>query len=252
MGVLAEKIKNWLGQLKMKITGAGAPGEDEYDIRLRKHRRTTYIRTILICAAGILLFFVIRYMVIHHSYSSYEVIESEEQMDTISTYSYVNGNVLRYSSDGASLLKKDMQEIWSYAFNMTQPVVDVCGDTILIYDKRGTLIHICDSKGAIGSFNANMPILTARVSKNGTVAAILDMQDESEIQYYNAQGQVIAAVNVSARETGSPAALAISEDGKYMAVSYVTVSGGAVGTKLVFYDFRDSTSQRKLSDGSEG
>lgn len=111
MGVLAEKIKNWLGQLKMKITGAGAPGEDEYDIRLRKHRRTTYIRTILICAAGILLFFVIRYMVIHHSYSSYEVIESEEQMDTISTYSYVNGNVLRYSSDGASLLKKDMQEI---------------------------------------------------------------------------------------------------------------------------------------------
>ena len=52
MSVLAEKIKNWLGQLKMKITGAGAPGEDEYDIRLRKHRRTMYIRTILICTAG--------------------------------------------------------------------------------------------------------------------------------------------------------------------------------------------------------
>ena len=163
MGALAEKLKNWLGQLKMMLTGAPSPGEDEYDIRLRKHRRRIYIRTALICAAGVLLFFLIRYMVIHHTYSSYEVIESEEQMDTISTYSYVNGNVLRYSSDGASLLKKDMQEIWSYAFNMTQPVVDVCGDTILIYDKRGTLIHICDSKGAIGSFNANMPILSASV-----------------------------------------------------------------------------------------
>lgn len=246
MGALAEKLKNWLGQLKMMLTGAPSPGEDEYDIRLRKHRRRIYIRTALICAAGVLLFFLIRYMVIHHTYSSYEVIESEEQMDTISTYSYVNGNVLRYSSDGASLLKKDMQEIWSYAFNMTQPVVDVCGDTILIYDKRGTLIHICDSKGAIGSFNANMPILSARVSKNGTVAAILDLQDESEIQYYNAQGQVIAAVNVSARETGSPTALDISDDGKYMAVSYVTVSGGAVGSKLVFYDFRDSTSDEHV------
>ena len=139
-----------------------------------------------------------------------------------------------------------MQEIWRYAFNMTQPVVDVCGDTILISDKRGTLIHICNSKGAVGSFNANMPILSARVSKGGTVAAILDMQGESEIQYYNAQGQVIAAVNVSARETGSPAALAISDDGKYLAVSYVTVSGGAVGSKLVFYDFRDSASDEHV------
>ena len=247
MGGLAEKIKKWIGQLKMKIAGQGAHDEDEYDIRLRQHRRRTYIRTALICGACMLLFFVIRYMVIHHSYSSYEVIESEEQMDTISTYRYVDGNVLRYSSDGASLLKKDMQEIWSYAFNMTQPVVDVCGDTILIYDKRGTLIHICDSKGAIGSFNANMPILSARVSKNGTVAAILDMQGESEIQYYNAQGQMIAAVNVSMRETGSPTALSISEDGKYMAVSYVTVSDGAVGSKLVFYDFRDSASDEHVS-----
>ena len=31
-----------------------------------------------------------------------------------------------------------------------------------------------------------------------------------------------------------------------MAVSYVTVSGGAVGSKLVFYDFRDSTSDEHV------
>lgn len=43
-----------------------------------------------------------------HTYSDYRVEHSREKTDNVSKYEYVDGYVLKYSSDGAELLRKDL------------------------------------------------------------------------------------------------------------------------------------------------
>ena len=75
--------------------------EDEFGIRLRKHKRAMYIRTALLIVLGIALIFVLINIYTHWTYRSYEVIESEDVFDSVSGYVAIHDRVLRYSPDGA-------------------------------------------------------------------------------------------------------------------------------------------------------
>ena len=91
-----------------------------------------------------------------------------------------------------------------------------------------------------------MPRLYACCSKSGNVACVLESGDGMEIAYYSAEGMRIATLSKSAEETGFPVSMALSENGKQLAVSYVTAVNGAVSTNLIFYSFRNPDSADKV------
>ena len=219
---------------------------DAYRMRIRNHRRAVYIRAALIIVA-LLVAAVIAYRVYERrSYDSYEVISEETAADNISNYRYIKGKILRHSADGASLLKSNLESVWYVSYNMTQPCVSTFGKTILIYDRRGSEVQVYDEDGKVGSFATEMPILYACCSKNGNVACVLESGGGMEIAYYSAEGARIATLAKSAEETGFPVAMALSENGKQLAVSYVTAVNGAVSTNLIFYSFRNPESADKV------
>ena len=219
---------------------------DAYRVRIRNHRRAVYIRAALIVVV-LLAAAVIAYRVYERrSYDSYEIISEETSADNISNYCYVKGRILRYSADGAALLKSDLESVWYVSYNMTQPCVSTFGKTILIYDRRGSEVQVYDEDGRVGSFATEMPILYACCSKNGNVACVLESGSGMEIAYYSAEGTRIATLSKSAEETGFPVCMALSENGKQLAVSYVTAVNGAVSTNLIFYSFRNPESADKV------
>ena len=158
----------------------------------------------------------------------------------------MKGKVLRYSADGASLLKSNLESVWYVSYNMTQPCVSTFGKTILIYDRRGSEVQVYDEKGKVGAFATEMPILYACCSKTGNVACVLESGGGMEIAYYSPEGTRIATLSESAEATGFPVSVALSENGKQLAVSYVTAVNGAVSTNLVFYSFRNPESSDKV------
>ena len=219
---------------------------DAYRVRIRNHRRAVYMRAALII---VILFIaaVIAYRIYERrSYDSYEVLSEETSADNISNYRYVKGRILRYSADGAALLKSNLESVWYVSYNMTQPCVSTFGKTILIYDRRGSEVQVYDEDGKVGSFATEMPILYACCSKNGNVACVLENGGGMEIAYYSAQGSRIATISESAEETGFPVSMALSENGKQLAVSYVTAVNGAVSTNLLFYSFRNPENAEKV------
>ena len=219
---------------------------DAYRVRIRNHRRAVYIRAALIVVV-LLTAAVIAFRVYERrSYDSYEVLSEETSADNISNYRYVKGKVLRYSADGASLLKSNLESVWYVSYNMTQPCVSTFGKTILIYDRRGSEVQVYDEKGKVGAFATEMPILYACCSKTGNVACVLESGGGMEIAYFSPEGTRIATLSESAEATGFPVSVALSENGKQLAVSYVTAVNGAVSTNLLFYSFRNPENAEKV------
>lgn len=229
---------------------------EAYKVRIRNHKKAMYIRTAFFVVILVLAVLLAKYLIDHHRYRSYKVVTSEEKTDNVSEYEYADGKILRYSSDGAALLKTNLDAIWNVTFTMGMPSVDVCGATSAIYDKRGTSVCIYNEKGSIGSFNTDKPILFGRVSEQGNFAAVLEDGETTWINYYSKSGTEIATISTNLSSPGYPASICLSHDGLFLAVSYFTAGGGAPGTHLVFYNFgnagRDKTDNEVATEDFPG
>jgi len=213
---------------------------EAYKVRIRNHRKAMYVRTAFLVVLLVLLVFLVKALVDHHVYHGYAVVSALEKTDNVSEYQYVSGRILRYSSDGAALLKENLDTVWNVAFTMESPQVDSCGSTLVIYDRNGTNVFVYDAKGQIGNFQTDFPIVKAKVSSAGNVAAVLSDSDTTWIKYYTSGGSEIAAASSTIKSPGYPTDIALSDDGLFLAVSYLTVNEGSVGTHLAFYNFGES------------
>ena len=206
--------------------------EQQDKLRLIRYFATAAAVVLLVVAAVLL-----KNYADNRTYHSYVVEKSEKKADSVSKYAYCEGDVVRYSIDGAALIRKDLSTVWSNAYSMIDPRIDICGDHILLYDRLGTAIHIYNKKGEVAQFAADGPILDARISKKNTVATLLQDGENVDFVYYSENGTPIASGESSMSDPGYPLALTVSDDGQSVAISYLTVEGGVVGTNLRFYDF---------------
>ena len=168
----------------------------------------------------------------------YRVIYTKTQEDTVSAdYCSVEDSILRYGTDGASLMDRNGEILWDVSYSMSEPDVALRGRTIAIYDTAGSDIVICDKTGQIGTASANRPVVKAEVSSSGNVAAIEEDSANAYIEYYALNGKQIAEIKTSLDNPGYPLDLALSEDGNLIAVSYLSVSGGQQQTSVRIYSF---------------
>lgn len=213
--------------------------------KTKTHGRLTYFAT----AAAVVLIVVAAICLKHYTdnrtYTTYEVVKSEQKSDSVSKYAYSDGCVLRYSIDGAALIKSDLSTAWNESYAMLDPRTDISGDHILIYDRLGTAIHIYNARGEVSAFSADGPILTARISRRNTVAALIRSGDEVVFTYYSSDGTPIAAGTSTLMDPGYPLALTVSDDGRAVAISYLTIANGVVGSLVRFYSFSGSGQNRE-------
>lgn len=220
--------------------GGGTSGQEDYQARLSKHRHATMRRTVItVCViaaavAGVLLFIEKR------SYRNYTVLQTSEQEDIVSTgYREMDGKILRYSPEGASLVNGEMEPYWSYLYDMQNPAADVNGDKAVIADIDGTAMEIFDGEGETGSVTTSYTIVKARISKSGMVAAILDGGDSTWINYYAADGSLIAENQTHVEDPGYPMDVTVSDNGDVMMVTYQFVDGSNTTSYVAFYNFGD-------------
>ena len=90
----------------------------------------------------------------------------------------------------------------------------------MIADQGGTSMVIVDEEGQTGSVTTSYNIVKARVAKQGVVAAILDGGEDTWINFYAADGSMIAENQTRVDEPGYPLDLSVSEDGLLIMVTY--------------------------------
>ena len=232
----AEKAK----QAKEQGRQNGKEYGNDYNKKRSRHKRNAVKRTIITAVAVVAAIAAVGFYMEKRSYHNYKIVQSSEQEDVISTsYVEMDGDILRYSPDGVSLVSDKMNTLWSETYQMQNPMADVNGTRAVIADKDGTEMEIYDKSGKTGSVTTSYSIIKARVSKSGMVAAILDGGDDTWINFYSTDGSLIAENQTKVDDPGYPLDVAVSDDGVVMMVTYQFVEGSDTTSYVAFYNFGD-------------
>ena len=78
--------------------------------------------------AGILVFIIIIIIIIcisvQKTYNSYSVIKTKARTDSMTKgYVYHNGNIIKYSNDGITVMGQDLKTVWSASYSMKDPSI---------------------------------------------------------------------------------------------------------------------------------
>jgi len=210
----------------------------EYRERMKRLKTKAFLKTTAIVVLAVSAVIFIKYEIDHWSYDGYEIITDEMQDVVMSAkYTEFGENVLKYGGDEIALLNRQEEVLWTYSATQNAPMVEGCENACLVYDKKGTTFSVFNMDGQLGTVHTTMPILRAKVAKQGVVAAILEDGDTTWINMYDTDGEIIVTSKTHMENPGYPVDISLSVDGLLMGVSYVKVENNKISTYVTFYNF---------------
>ena len=112
--------------------------------------------------------------------------DAPELSDTAATiFEEFQGNILKYSNDGALYTDTYNERIWNQTYEMKEPMADVCEDYVALADKGGTEIYIMNQAGMQGKIETPMNISRISVANQCVVAVWMESDGENYIRMYD-------------------------------------------------------------------
>lgn len=235
------------GQNKPKLQTVTMDME-ELDQKIREHRIAVLKKAGIVLAILVGLW-LIGYIVSQvWRFDGHVVKSSVERLDTAATtFVEFDGNILKYSNDGAFYTDKSNGMIWNQTYEMLNPIVALSDKYIAIGDKKGNLIYILNKDGCCGKVETTKPIVQVKVANQGTVAVLMEENGVGYLKLYDKSGKELAEGEVHAENSGYPLDIALSRDGEKLAVSMLDIKNGNVKSILSFYNF-GSAGQKKIDN----
>lgn len=218
----------------------------QFDRRLRSQEENTgqsrkrYVLPVLIAAGIVVILGVILFSRKKEKvYNSYEVLQTAElSMDSAVHYCAYDSGYISYGRDGAAAFDAQGKQQWNIAYVMKNPLVSVCGTYTVVADKGGLQFYIVDGNGTASRFELTDKISAVRIASQG-VTAVMTTGEESDHIYLYEPGSASALVDIMTmtKSNGFPLALALSQDGRKLITSYVTVEDDSCISWVTFYNF---------------
>lgn len=211
---------------------------ESYHKNLRGHRLRSFGITLGAAALVMLGLFGVYIGWQNRTFEICEVTESFERTDTMTTqYTEFMNYVLKYSKDGVSCVDSENRLVWSQTYNMQNPMIQVCAESVAIAEEKGTEALIFGSDGLQGSVQTRLPIQQIAISGQGVLAVLLEDGEIMRLNLYNKAGEELVSSKFELKETGYPLRMSLSEDATKLAVEFLQVEDGGVNTCLAFYNF---------------
>ncbi len=226
----------------------------EFEHKIKAHRRGKLMK---IVAAGIVIAAALASLLFlwdNSVYTSYTQLSSVLRISGINSVCLEhNGRVLTYSKDGISSMDTKGNVIWNETYQMQKPIVEVNENAVAVGDYNGHIIYVLNEKGKVGEIDTNLPIKDLCVSKTGIVAAVLEDNKVTRLNLYDSAGKELVKSEARMNQNGYPVAVALSDTGEVMEVSYLYVDSGSMKSSVAFYNFSDvgQNSVDRLVSGNE-
>lgn len=234
--------------------------EADSDERISRHRKRKFLKFVTIIAVLVLAGFLCLRYLNQYEYTSYsvhwekpmryfETMEGQEEEGGLGKslseggfveYIAFGENMLRYTKDGAAYYDASGKNIWNVSYEMKTPIANVNGDYAVIADQQGNSLYICGKEGCTGVAKTQLPITKAAVSSIGVTAAVVEDSTASYIFYFRKDGEDLG-INIKMLLSGDgyPVDIALSPNGRQIAMSVMYMKNGSLKNKIVFYDFSE-------------
>ena len=199
-----------------------------------KKRKIILLTVFITIVAVVGIYFLIKYQT--YNYVELTTVYENNNTDN-SNYGQCLDGVLKYSRDGIALLTERGDEVWNQPCQMSNPVVEKCGNSVAVGDKGGTSILVFQKNGLKGEIQTTKTIEKFTVSSQGIVGVILKDEEIPLVMCYDAAGNKLVEHKVIPKNTGYPVDLGISEDGNTLVVSYIYTEENKVTSKISYYYF---------------
>lgn len=210
----------------------------EFEKNLFRHRLRNLALGAGLFGAVILCLVLLWISVENRTYESFEVVKSFDRADTVTTqYTEFQKYVLKYSKDGISCVDHNNNPIWSQTYNMQDPMIHVCQNSVAVAEENGTEALIFDASGLQGTIRTRLPIRQISVSSQGVLAALLEDGDVMRLNLYDKKGNELVTAKFELQDVGYPLRMSLSTDATKLAVAFLQVQDGSIGTCLAFYNF---------------
>lgn len=203
----------------------------------RHYRLLSYkIIVIVVAVLGVLYLLYSSYK--NKIYSDYTILKTLQYEDASgANFKRFNGNVLRYSRDGATAFNMDNSMLFNQTYEMQNPMVDICGDYVALGDYQGTKIYIMNAEGSQGQIDTTLPVQRFSIAGNGNIAVVLEENDITWVKLYNKDGELVASDRTTMKKSGFPLSMDISENGIMLNISYLYIDSGKISSSVAFYNF---------------
>ena len=226
----------------------------DFENKIKAYRRSRIVKGLTMTVFVAVVAVVVFYLWDNSVYTSYTQISSFPRISSsTSTCRNHNGRVLTYSKDGISSMDSKGNIVWNETYQMQNPIVEVNENAVAVGDYNGHIIYVMNEKGKIGEIDTNLPIRDLCVSKTGIVAAVLEDSNLTRLNLYDSKGKELVKSECRMSQNGYPIAVALSDTGEVMEVSYLYVDSGTMKTSIAFYNFSDvgQNSVDRLVSGNE-
>lgn len=228
-----------LDKLK-ELNISNTAGEDIYRTQIVKHRRDVFTRIAAVVVFVIVVILATLISVYNRVYADYTVVAENDRIDSDDAkYIAYNGNVIKYSQDGAEAFDGKNNLLWNITFEMQKPKVVTCGDYAALGDFKGNKIYVISTSGVQNEIDMKLPVSNFCVSGQGIVAAVLEDDSETKINLYAPTGELLASMKCTMTKSGYPIDLSLSADGMKLGVAYMRIENGDMKSSVAFYNFDD-------------
>ncbi len=212
--------------------------KDEFETKVRRHHISVMLRTLVILAALFGIGAAVYYHFVNVEYTEYTILSKSMRTDAdTARYMSYNGNVLKYSQDGAEAFDSDNNALWNMTYEMSDPKVVYCQNFVALGDLGSTSIYVMDTQGTQSMIQTKLPVTDFAVAAQGVVAAVLDDSRAVRIVLYTREGNQLATVKCTMSQSGYPISVSLSPNGTLLGVSYVRVENGQLCSSVAFYNF---------------
>ena len=210
----------------------------KFEEKIKKYKRDRMKKLLLSAVLFVFLVAVIYFIGSNITYSNYTEISSFPRTSGKESICLdYNGRIISYSKDGISSMDTKGRLIWNETYQMQRPMVEINGNSVAVGDYNGNVIYVLNEKGKVVEIDTNLPIQDLCISKTGIVAAVLKDSKLTRLNLYDTKGNEVVKSECRMSQSGYPVAIALSDSGEVMQVSYLYVDSGTVKSSVAFYNF---------------
>lgn len=222
---------------------------EENEIKLKISKKKLFLPVVLVLA----VFIIFRLAFVFFNTTGTSKIDSllntisYEQGDKADFYSSDKG-LYFVTKDGVIFMNSTGSAIqWQDTYTMMSPVLLGDGDILGVSEKNGSLLAVYNTSGNLYKINSEEKITSFAVNNAGASALISRTDNEYSITAYTESG-FTSFMAKSPVEDGIPVSCDISDDGKFLAVSYIYTGYTRLESRVVFYNLRQDPETEQESE----